>query len=90
VRLEGEFARAYRDDLIRLLRNVEAWERDRHPLKRIMEVWDDGTGILVTVTDARLAHAFGRALARAYEGCLEHPPTTADTENLVRIRWSRD
>ena len=38
----------------------------------------------------KLAQSLGRALHKAYAGGLEHPPTTADTENLVRVRWLRD
>ena len=31
----------------------------------------------------------GRALRKAYTGKLEEPPTTAERENLVRVRWVR-
>ena len=55
-----------------------------------MAVSDTDTGLAVTVTDARLARSFGQGLHQAYEGELELPPTTSDTENLVRVRWRRD
>jgi hypothetical protein len=86
----GGFASSHRDELLSLVRHVEERERDEHPLKRIMGVSDEGTGFAVTVTDGKLAQSFGRALQRAYEGRLEHPPTTAEKENLVRVRWTRD
>ncbi len=90
LNVEGRFAEANRRDLEQLLRHVEERERTEHPLKRIMSVSDEGAGFTVTVTDGDLAMAFGNALESAYQGELEHPPTTSDTENLVRVRWRRD
>jgi len=90
LHVEGGFVAAHRQELLALVRNVEERERAEHPLKRIMAVADEGTGFAVTVTDGKLAQTFGRALHSAYEGHLQHPPTTSDTENLVRVRWTRD
>ena len=90
LRVQGAFAAAHRDELIGLLRNVEERERGDHPLKRIMSIGDEAGGFVVQTTDAKLTVALGRALEKAYDGRLEHPPTTADTENLVRVRWARD
>lgn len=90
LHVDGKFVSRHRDELIALLRSVEARERDQHPLKRIMGIVDEGTGFRVTTTDAKLADALGRALRHAYKGDLRHPPTTADRENLVRIHWLRD
>jgi hypothetical protein len=87
---QGAFAAAHRDDLLGLVRNVEERERADHPLKRIMSIEDEGTGFVVKTTDAKLVEALGRALRNAYAGHLEHPPTSKDKENLVRIRWTRD
>ncbi len=90
VHLEGQFVRDHRDELLQLLQNLEARERKEHPLKRIMGVRDEGQGIAVTVTDAKLAHTFGRALHSAHRGSLDDPPTTSERENLVRVHWRRD
>lgn len=90
LRVEGAFATRHRDDLIGLLRNVEDRERSRHPLKRIMKIATRRNGFVAETTDGKLAQSLGRALHKAYAGELEHPPTTADTENLVRVRWMRD
>lgn len=86
----GDFARAHREELMGLLRNIEERERADHPLKRIMAVADEESGFAVTVTDASLARSFGRALKKAYEGRLEQPPTTSEVQNLVRVHWTRD
>jgi len=90
LHVEGDFAAAHREEIEGLLRNVEERERGEHPLKRIMAITDEDPGFTVSVTDAKLAQALGRALESAYEGQLELPPTTSDKENLVRVRWTRD
>lgn len=87
--VEGDFALSRRAEILSLLRNVEESQRLEHPLKRIMGVEDREAGFSVTVTDANLARAFGKALKHAYAGELKHPPTTGDKENLVRVHWSR-
>ena len=90
LRVEGAFAARHRDDLIGLLRNVEERERSRHPLKRIIKIATRRNGFVAETTDGKLAQSLGRALHKAYAGELEHPPTTAEIENLVRVRWMRD
>jgi NMD protein affecting ribosome stability and mRNA decay len=90
LHVDGGFAAAHREELVALVRNIEERERAEHPLNRIMTVADESTGFAVTVTDGKLAQTFGRALQSAYQGRLEHPTTTSDTENLVRVRWTRD
>jgi hypothetical protein len=88
--VEGAFAAAHRDDLIGLVRNVEERESSTHPLKRVMAIRKKKDGFVAETTDGKLAQALGRALKKAYAGQLEHPPTTADKGNLVRVRWRRD
>jgi len=90
LNVEGAFAVRHHDDLIGLLRNVEQRERSRHPLNRIIRIAEKRNGFLAETTDGKLAQSLGRALQKAYAGELEHPLTTADTENLVRVRWRRD
>jgi NMD protein affecting ribosome stability and mRNA decay len=90
LRVEGAFAARHRDDLIGLVRNVEERERSRHPLKRIMRIAAKRNGFVAETTDGKLAQSLGRALHKAYAGELDHPPTTTDTENLVRVRWTRN
>lgn len=90
LHVAGGFAESNRDELIGLLRNIEARERAEHPLKRIMAVADEGTGFAVTTTDAKLVETFGHALTKAYAGQLEQAPTKRGDGNLVRLRWMRD
>jgi rubredoxin len=90
LHVEGSFATAHRDDLIGLVRNVEERERSRHPLKRVMRIESTSEGFVAETTDGKLVQSLGKALQKAYAGELEHPTTTAEKENLVRVRWVRD
>lgn len=90
LRLEGRFVAAHRDEIEGCLRNVEARERDEHPLKRIMSIREDGPSVVVRVTDAKLLIQLGHALASAWDGNLALPPTTADQSSFARASWRRD
>jgi len=89
LEVEGGFAVSRRAEILALLHNIEQNQRLEHPLKRIMDVEEREEGFCVTVTDAKLALAFGKALQQAYAGELEHPPTASDKENLTRVHWRR-
>jgi NMD protein affecting ribosome stability and mRNA decay len=90
LQVEGSFAAHRRDDLIGLVRNVEQRERDQHPLNRFVKIATRRNGFVAETTDGKLAQTLGRPLHKAYGGKLDYPRTTADTENLVRVRWARD
>jgi len=84
VLLEGELHGELRDEIENLIHNVEQRESAEHPLKRIFGVEESDGGLRVRTTDARLAHAIGRAVHHAYHGQLEEPQSN---EEPVRIRW---
>ena len=85
----GAFAAEHRDELVALIRKHEERERAAHPLNRLMSIEDEGSGFLVKTTYANLVQSLGRALEKAYDGRLEHPPTSGERDSLVRVRWSR-
>jgi hypothetical protein len=90
LHVAGRFATAHRKEIENLLRNVEAREREAHPLKRILRIEDEEDGFRVTATNAKLVETFGHALRQAYEGELDHPGTSAEPRRFARIRWTRD
>ena len=90
VHVEGGFVAEHRSEIEGLLRNIEERERNEHPLKRIMAIEDEPSGFVVTVTDAKLAQTFGRALEKAYAGRLEHSPTSREQPQYARVRWARE
>jgi hypothetical protein len=88
VTLRGAFLAAHGDEIRNLLHNVEAREKQNHPLKRIMAIDPDGDQCLVVkTTDARLARGIGEALHHAYQGELDYD--FHQVENVVRVSWSR-
>ena len=90
LRLSGAFLAKHRQEITGRLRHVEERERRTHPLKRIMDIRNEGDEVVVRVTDGKLIEALGHALTSAYRGTLELPRTTSERENLVRASWSRD
>lgn len=88
VTLEGGFLPEHRDEILGLVRNIEERERAQHPLKRIMQIRDEGGGLLVTTTDLHLARAIGDAVHRAYEGEVDYAYEKG--ESVLRVRWTRD
>ena len=87
VVLAGEFLDTHRDDILNLVRNVEAREKAEHPLARVMASADAPGGLEITTTDPHLARAIGDALSHAYRGELEYHYNEAD--RLLRVHWTR-
>lgn len=89
VKLGGTFFAAHREEILNLLTNLEAHERDEHPQQRVMEITGrDESEATVTTTGSHLARAMGEALHRAYEGALNF--RYSERENLIRVSWRRD
>jgi NMD protein affecting ribosome stability and mRNA decay len=87
VTLHGEFLSGHRDEVLRLVHNVEGRQRSEHPLQRIMAIEDTDAGLLVTTTDAHLARDIAVAVHNAFQGELEFHYNRQD--NLLRATWSR-
>lgn len=87
VRLRGAYLADHREELEHIARNVEERERAEHPLKRIIEIREDGAELEISTTDDKLARGIGEALRKAHKGRLRAP--TAKRENVVRVVWER-
>ena len=87
VMLGGEFLRAHRREVVRLLRHIERRASSEHPLQRIMDITRENGDITVSTTDPHLARALGVAVHRAYRGRLEFHYNRE--ENLLRVHWER-
>lgn len=88
VQIEGEFAKAHREEIIHLARNIEQQEKRQHPLNRIMAVADDDGELLITTTDVHLPHRVGHALRDAWDGRLSMHYD--DAGYYLAVRWQRD
>jgi hypothetical protein len=86
--VSGSFAVAHADEILNLLRNVEAAENREHPLHRIMDVRRRGGTIEVTTTDVHLPRRMGHALEDAWRGALK---THYDEQGCyARVTWERN
>jgi hypothetical protein len=88
IRVSGDFAMAHREDILNLMRNCEARERQEHPLAKIMAIQESEGEIIVTTTDIHLPHVIGNALERAFK-------TQADfrfnvPEYFIHVTWRRE
>lgn len=87
VRLSGPFFSGNRDEVLRLVRNQEAREKQNHPLQRIVAIRDVRRAVEVTTTDVHLARRIGDAVCNAFQGTLE--VRYSPHEYRVRVNWSR-
>ncbi len=87
VTLSGEFLRDHSQELLGLVRHVEAREKAEHPLKRIMDVAEQDGSTVITTTDIHLARSIGDALLHAYEGKLDY--RYAEESNILHVTWER-
>jgi NMD protein affecting ribosome stability and mRNA decay len=87
LKLVGTFHLEHRAEILGLIRNIEERELKDHPLKRIMEVSEQGDEVEIKVADSDLARSLGTAIHHAYQGELDyHYPGEGD---VLRVRWER-
>lgn len=87
VLLSGSYLDAHRDEIVRLMRNTEANEKQLHPLERIMDIQDADDGVKVTTTGLHLPRWIGHALEDAHKGELDTHYDEAGY--FVRVSWNR-
>lgn len=85
VSIEGEFSREHRDEVISFARNLEAREKEEHPLQRIMAIDEQGDQLTITTTGIHLAQYIGESLQDAYKGELEFQYNKE--KYLLRVHW---
>ncbi|MDH7570567.1 MAG: BCAM0308 family protein [Armatimonadota bacterium] len=85
--LSGDFVAEHREEILNLIRNEDMRARNVNPLERVMEISEEGSEMVVTTTNEKLAQRLGRAVHRAYGGHVEYQ-WLADAKQ-ARVRWSR-
>ena len=85
VQVRGVYAQDRRDELVRLMRNVEERERGEHALERLMSIRDLDGGFEVQTTGIHLARALATALHAAHQGDLQ----LDHEEEILRATWRR-
>jgi NMD protein affecting ribosome stability and mRNA decay len=86
VEVEGSFFQSHKEELLNLIRNLEAKKTEHHPLERIIKITESEGKITITTTGMHLPKMIGDALNNAYEGDLD---ISYDAESMVRVHWSR-
>jgi len=85
--LKGSFADEEHEQVMGVVRNTEATEKQEHPLSRIMGVERQPEGLVVSTTDTHLPRRIGEALKHAYHGELD--VHYDHDEDFVRVTWTR-
>lgn len=87
IEIGGAFFGEHRQEILNLVRNVEAAEKKERPLERVMGVEEDGGRAVVTTTGIHVARRIGESLAHSYQGVYEF--RYGDGEESIRVSWSR-
>ncbi len=71
VTLTGDLLQQNKEEIIRLVRNLETTENSEHPLNRIIAIRDIDDSVLITTTDVHLPRRIGKAIQKAFHGKLD-------------------
>lgn len=88
VVLSGAFLQAHREEILNLIRNTEAAERQEHALERLIGISEEGGKLMVGTTGTHLANRIGHALEAAYDGSVKY--TYTENETHLDVSWTRD
>jgi hypothetical protein len=86
VTLKGTYPAQHRDQVMGLIRNIEAQEKKSHPMARVMTIEDRAEGLVVLTTDAHLPRRIGEALKHSHHGELDIQYD--QDEEFIRIMWT--
>jgi hypothetical protein len=86
IKMSGTFFNEHKTEILHMIANVEKAEKSLHPLERIMSISSDNGNTEILTTGMHIANRIGNHLYDAYKGNLQ---TQYDSENMVRIEWSR-
>lgn len=87
VIISGEYFTMHRDEILNVIKHIEAKSRLKNPLGRIMEIEQEGNTLTVMTTEDKLAQKLGREIFKAHRGDLHY--RWNHEESFVRVTWSR-
>ena len=88
VHIKGSFYSAHHDEILNLIKNTEALEKNSRPLERIMKIKNNNTHATITTTGIHVARRIGEALKRAYKGDFSF--RYADGDQKIQVEWHRE
>jgi len=83
--LHGSFFLAHREEIKRMILNLEECERNKRPLKRIIDLKDSVHITFITTSDIDFTRKIGEALHAKYQGYLEL--LYNEEKNLIDVDW---
>lgn len=88
IRIEGDFSKQHRAEILNLVHNCQEQEARTHPLSRIIKLDANEGALEITTTDLHLPRVIGNALERAFK---RQAKFNYDREGyFVRVTWRRD
>lgn len=84
--VKGPYKTQHRDQVMGIIRNTEAQEKQAHPLARIMTIEDRAGDLVILTTDSHLPRRIGEALKHAHHGELDIQYD--QDEDFIRIIWT--
>ena len=87
ITLKGSFKDEQKEQVMGVIHNTEAQEKQQHPLSRIMVIEVQQEDLIVSTTDTHLPRRIGEALHHAYHGELDLQYN--QDEDFVRLTWVR-
>jgi NMD protein affecting ribosome stability and mRNA decay len=87
IELSGSFLAEHKEEILNLAHNEETFEKNEHPMERIIKIVEEDEGTTISTTGIHLARRLGEAIHHAYQGDYDHQ--YLEDENFVRISWER-
>ncbi|MGZ8383152.1 MAG: BCAM0308 family protein [Nitrospira sp.] len=84
--LKGSYKDDHREQVMGVIHNTEAKEKQEHPLARIMTIGEQPEGLVLSTTDTHLPRRIGAALKHAHHG--ELAVHYEKNEEFVRVTWT--
>ncbi len=85
--LSGEYLVQHENDILNMIKNVEASTRAKNPLARIMEIRQENMLLTISTTDGKLAQKLGKEVYKAHKGDLQFQWSQSDS--VIRVNWMR-
>lgn len=85
--LTGDYLLQHENEILNVVKNVEADTRAKNPLARIMEINQENKVLTISTTDAKLAQKLGKEVYKSHKGELHFKWSQADS--FVRVNWAR-
>jgi NMD protein affecting ribosome stability and mRNA decay len=87
VTLRGDYMLLHENEILNIVKHVEAKSRAKNPLGRIMDIQQEHDVMTIGTTEDKLAQKLGREIYKAHKGELHYQ--WSHDQQFVRVNWSR-